>query len=363
MEQKDIVVSIIIPIYNGSRYLDRCIKAIMQEYQEGIEILLVDDGSVDDSLDKCVWWSTKFKCINVFHHDNHGVSYTRNRGIKESHGRYIWFVDVDDVILADSIKSILKLIREQYPDIILFGYRSKLARKQLNEFDTNPLKEGRYYIEQIIRELFWDLYRKNLIHNIGNKVYCKELILKNEIQFDESISIYEDATFCVQAMRASREMCVCAKAWYCYNLEDNLNSLNHIYRKNFFWGITQLYENISILFENLEESFYTNYLNSVLAAIKNEFRRKKYKYKNFCSFIREIMRNDNVQKALEMVTIDSMTDGIWWRLLKRRYAQCYLILKIENASNKVVASRLMNEVFDISYCVYKKVTYWYQGRR
>ena len=108
MEQKDIVVSIIIPIYNGSRYLDRCIKAIMQEYQEGIEILLVDDGSVDDSLDKCVWWSTKFKCINVFHHDNHGVSYTRNRGIKESHGRYIWFVDVDDVILADSIKSILK---------------------------------------------------------------------------------------------------------------------------------------------------------------------------------------------------------------------------------------------------------------
>lgn len=54
MEQKDIVVSIIIPIYNGSRYLDRCIKAIMQEYQEGIEILLVDDGSVDDSLDKCV---------------------------------------------------------------------------------------------------------------------------------------------------------------------------------------------------------------------------------------------------------------------------------------------------------------------
>ena len=87
-------LSIVIPVYNAERYIEECLASILPEMNEGMELLLIDDGSTDSSYQLIQKY--KSENIRVFHHENQGVSYTRNVGIMEARGDYIQFVDADD---------------------------------------------------------------------------------------------------------------------------------------------------------------------------------------------------------------------------------------------------------------------------
>ncbi len=348
------ILSIIIPVYNGENYIDRCVSAIIREYCPKVELLLVDDGSEDSSLKKCNSWHSAYKWIRVLHHENHGVSYTRNKGMREARGKYIWFVDVDDIILQDSIKLIVKIVENEEPDILLFGYRSKLARKQLNNFDTNPSKQGRYLIEKDISDLFWELLGKNLIHNIGNKVYSAEILQRNNVKFDEGLAIYEDALFCVNAMKNAKSLSIYSCAWYCYNLEENSQSLNHIYRKNYFIGVSFLYENIAQLLKTRDKQYYTRFLGSVINVIENEFRQKGYRYFEFREFVLHILTERNVREALEQINLGIELDKRLQLLLNKKYCKCYFLFKYEYKKKKIFESKIVGDIFDLVYYVYKK---------
>ena len=107
-------VSIIVPVYNTEDYLDDCIKSIInQSYGfENIELVLVNDGSKDRSLEICNKYKEKYSNIKVITKENSGVSDTRNLGFKESTGKYIMFLDADDLINKDSIKYLSKFLDE-----------------------------------------------------------------------------------------------------------------------------------------------------------------------------------------------------------------------------------------------------------
>lgn len=351
---ENVILSIVIPIYNGEKYLDRCVKAIVEEHRPEVELLLLDDGSQDDSWNCCKRWRSVYQWIRVFHHTNHGVSYTRNRGIQEAKGKYIWFVDVDDVIISGGITSVIENIHKERADIILFGYKSKLARKQLNEFDTNPPIQGQFIIREDIEGIFWELFCRNLIHNIGNKVYLREMLVRGQILFDERLAIYEDAMFCVKALQASESLSVYAQTWYCYNLEENMQSLNHIYRTNYFIGVLMLYENISGLLGKTDTVFYRKFLSSALDVIGNEFRRKGFCYADFKRFAQKVLSNDKVRYALEQVDEETLAKR-WKRMRDGKYYGCFILFKAEYVKGRVMGSTMTGNLFDSVYCIYKRL--------
>lgn len=110
-------VSIVVPVYNSEQYINRCIDSLLCQDYPNIEIVIVDDGSIDNSLNICKQYEAKNKNIRVFHFDNGGLSFARNQGIKKSSGEYIMFVDSDDSISNNLVSSLYNALINSDSDV------------------------------------------------------------------------------------------------------------------------------------------------------------------------------------------------------------------------------------------------------
>ena len=112
-------VSIIIPVYNVEKYLQRCIESVLQQTYKDIEVVLVDDGSTDNSGNNCDLWSEKDKRIKVIHKVNGGLSSARNAGCRVATGDYILFLDSDDYLSSDCVSKLIKMCEITVSDIAI----------------------------------------------------------------------------------------------------------------------------------------------------------------------------------------------------------------------------------------------------
>ena len=114
-------VSIVVPVYNTGDKLIRCLDSILSQTHRNLQIILVDDGSKDDSLSLCRKYAAEDGRILVMSHENHGVSYTRNRGIRAADGDYLMFLDADDSVAPDWVEQYLKAAEAENADIVVGG--------------------------------------------------------------------------------------------------------------------------------------------------------------------------------------------------------------------------------------------------
>ena len=122
MEKSLQKVSIIVPVYNGAKKLPRCLDSILGQTYENIEVILINDGSQDDSEKICREFAKKDSRIRVISKENEGVSATRNRGIEEAAGTYIQFTDCDDYLEKDYIENMVHAMELQDADLVIAGY-------------------------------------------------------------------------------------------------------------------------------------------------------------------------------------------------------------------------------------------------
>ena len=108
------LVSVIVPVYNSTAYLKRCVDAILSQTYSDLEVLLIDDGSKDDSLKICREYEKNDPRVRAFHKENGGSSSARNVGIKEAKGEYICFCDSDDYYEKDIVENLMKVFKELY---------------------------------------------------------------------------------------------------------------------------------------------------------------------------------------------------------------------------------------------------------
>lgn len=183
------LVSIIVPVYNASNYLDTCIKSIIEQTYSFLDIILVDDCSSDQSLSICQMWENRDKRIRVIQHENNkGVSAARNTGLELAKGNYISFVDSDDWIDKTFIEKLVDAIENC--DIVACGYE-KVYEKLQHKFLIN--ESGNLEREKFVFHTICD----NKIGSYAcNKLFRYELI--ENIQFDESLIIGEDLDFVIQ---------------------------------------------------------------------------------------------------------------------------------------------------------------------
>lgn len=222
----NIILSIVIPVYNVEKYLEKCINQIIKQNIHDIEIILVDDGSTDNSGKICDEYSKKYKEIKSYHKENGGASDARNFGIKKAKGEYIWFIDSDDTIEDNCIKKIKKIFLEEKPEIIIC--QSKIIHKngKIEDECKYTIKKGMYTSSQ-----FMNIMKKNpksIIFCPQYYIVKRDFLEKYKIYFRKGI-IYEDELWIPQLLLKSN------KIFY-----SNLNIYFHLMREESVMHSTKL---------------------------------------------------------------------------------------------------------------------------
>lgn len=269
------LVSIIVPIYNAEKYLKECIESILNQTYKNIQIILVNDGSTDKSLEICKNFASVYSKIIIINQINAGVSAARNHGIEFAEGEYIGFVDSDDYINTNMIKSLLNSIVIYNADAcVLMNHTIKpVSRKILNCTKLDNC--------EAIRELFLLRFPSS----VWAYLYKKEII-KN-VRLNDSIHFFEDFEFNYRVLTNVKSVALCYDNFYFYRAHDlstNNQSINN--KKMTCLEIFDLHkENIHKLDCNLVNYsifFRSHFLISVIMSIlkANDIDRKYTKTVN-----------------------------------------------------------------------------------
>lgn len=178
------ILSVIVPVYNVAPYLERCIKSIINQSYQNLEIILIDDGSTDNSGTICDAWAEKDERIMVIHKKNGGLSDARNVGLKVASGAYITFVDSDDWLNLNMYEKLMKIGMAQNCDIVMCNFQ-KISDENSISICNNDYKIEFYDTISALKALITEQIQQV----VWNKIYKKELL--NGIYF-ESGRFHED---------------------------------------------------------------------------------------------------------------------------------------------------------------------------
>lgn len=216
MLNDNLLVSVIVPIYKVEKYIDRCIKSIVNQTYHNIEIILVDDGSPDNCPTICNNWEKKDSRIKVIHKLNGGLSDARNLGLNMANGAYISFVDSDDFVAPDFIETMITDIKNYNAQIACIGYLEFQDTKDIiTETNENTITEYDHF--NAIKELFSS---DTFCNYAWNKLYLKELF--NNITFPIGKKMEDLGTTYLLMEKCERITYNTKKLYYYYQRNDSL---------------------------------------------------------------------------------------------------------------------------------------------
>lgn len=210
------LVSIIVPIYNVEKYLEKCVCSILNQDYNNLEVILVNDGSTDKSLEICERLQKKDNRIKIINQKNLGVSAARNNGFYYSKGDYICFIDSDDIIEIDMVSTLVKLLQENECEVANCNIHIIEKDKTERNFYTN--KNIKIYNSSELKKYF--LLGK-VSHACWDKMYKREVLEKVNFVLN---STSEDRYFCWQLYKTINKMVVTSKVGYHY-IRKNENSI------------------------------------------------------------------------------------------------------------------------------------------
>lgn len=201
------MISVIVPVYNVEKYLERCVKSIVAQTYKDLEILLIDDGSTDKSGKMCNDFQQTDSRIKAFHKQNGGLSDARNYGIEHSAGEFISFVDSDDYIDEKMLETLHRLITENDADLAVcsamdvFEGKEVTQVKEIKEFNLNKVESYKYML------------RGDGIPSACNKLYKRQTV--GDVRFPVG-KLYEDGFFTPQILKKVEKTAVTSKPMYYY---------------------------------------------------------------------------------------------------------------------------------------------------
>ena len=324
-------LSIIIPVYNAEKYLNKCIDSILNQSFKDFELLLIDDGSKDLSGKICDKYAEVDERVKVFHIQNGGPAKARNLGIKYATGIYIEIVDADDELIPEALENLYVLTKNN-PDSIIADSQIITADEKVKNIISIE-KNNQINVEEYLKNL--NTVRKaTLLHYIWNKWYKRELICENRIIFDENERLGEDFLFNCEIIDKADRVWGTDILLYKYYKRDK-GSLSGKYienelsrRRKMDSTFLQLYEN-----KKIKEECYnliSRMIGSItLASIQgvfmpgspNNLKEKKLYVQDFLNseylnYINVYSQNKGLTKSEKIAAI----------LLKNKWIYLYLIL-------------------------------------
>lgn len=220
--------SVIVPVYNVEKYIDECIQSIINQTYQEFELILIDDGSTDKSLQICMKYAEKDKRVKVFHQENSGPSVARNKGIKNAKGQYLIFVDGDDFFINQhDLQNIYRIISKEEKDCYLAPIKYYIDNK-LSEHE-------KFRIDKFLacENIYKELVQSNQFSvSPCLKILKKDLVLKYKIFFMEGI-LCEDVVWSLHLFRHAFTIGYIPFAYYAYRQNVNNSITNRNYEKIF----------------------------------------------------------------------------------------------------------------------------------
>lgn len=239
-------ISFIIPVYNVEKYLEDCIESILKQMTSECEIILIDDGSSDNSGEICDIYSKKQNGIKVYHKKNGGVSSARNLGIEKATGKYIAFVDADDIISECAVESLLSWVKDTdvdmcfldavklYPDLKEEPLDEPLDRRHIYKKDTG------YVIKYLSTK---GKYRGSSC----SKLFKYEFLINNNLRFPCNVAHAEDLTFVRDCILEAQSFDYLPIPYYKYRQNREGSCTNSIGDKSFFELAKFIDDSVNIL--------------------------------------------------------------------------------------------------------------------
>ena len=219
------LVSIVVPIYNTAKYLPACLDSIINQTYQNLEIILVDDGSTDNSYQIAKDYAKKDSRIKLIHQKNAGQSAARNAGLTKSTGNFIGFIDSDDEVKPNFIKSLLELYTNNISIAVCGHQYKRLDKGTSKNLYQSPLRPRRQHETQksYILQL---LTRDGRMYSCNNKLFCSSPIQKYSLHFDKKLQFAEDTKFVLEYCKhAKGEIAYTPAPLYVYNFGTDTSTI------------------------------------------------------------------------------------------------------------------------------------------
>lgn len=282
MENK-VKVSVIIPVYNTEKYVEKCINSVLNQTLKEIEVIIINDGSTDNSLEIINKFSVDER-IKIISRENKGASKTRNEGLNLSKGKYLYYLDSDDYLEGnDALESLYKKCEDENLDIVIFDYY-KVEGNSKKYITTIQEKECINKVKNIY----------NMIDFNGCSIWCKmikkELYLKNGIKFLEEIFLSEDWNISIKLASKAKKIGKIDKAFYNY-IQHNMQGTKNI---DIARSLKEEYKSSLDLINFLSNDKENNkYIKAIKLKLYYNYLKKRYKNLEYYKILKEnFMKED-----------------------------------------------------------------------
>lgn len=250
---KDIehLISVIVPIYNVEKYVKKCIESIINQTYRNIEIILVDDGSIDKSGEICDEYSFRDNRIKVLHQRNRGPAAARKEGVLLATGKYIGYVDGDDWIEPDMYKNLLDYACRYDVDVVESGVIDSWNDEEKKR--TSYLDEGCYkgidFIEKVEPRLLYagTFFEYGITPYMWSKLFLKEKIMKYQLLEGKTNIMHDDVMVSLPCIAASKKLYITHDCYYHYRVR--YDSLKRSTRKNEVANLVNCYSDFFVRFK------------------------------------------------------------------------------------------------------------------
>lgn len=247
---KKVGVSVVVPVYNAEPYLDRCIKSLINQTYKNLEIILVDDGSTDGSLELCRQYEKIDKRITTIHQENSGQNAARKTGLFYSHGECVSFIDSDDWIESNMYESLLQIYMEYECDLITSGMYMDSANRNKSSKRYDTLEQGLYtdLEKDVFPVMLYDFneQRAAIDGHLVNKIFKIEKMRDVLEKIEERITVAEDSLALYMYCLSCNSIYVSRDCFYHYDMREGTSSNT---------GDVKLLYNTYVVYQNFMKVF------------------------------------------------------------------------------------------------------------
>ncbi len=290
-------VSVIVPVYNVSEYLEECLDSLLAQTmnKEEMEILLINDGSTDNSFDICKQYAERDSVFKLFTKENEGLSATRNFGIKHAQGRYMMYIDSDDKFTPETVKEVTSFFDKHYEEVDLVTYLDQ-------PYKFGEKMKPHYRYKYLPKSGVYDLNAYPYISQTRVNICVKNM--EENFYFDTTPGFrLEDQEYCSKVLKRTQKIGYCDKGEYQYNRSNDGSIVsNYFYAYYIFESSLAYFERLFDEFEDIVPKYYQAMFMNDLQWKHNDNKLYPYHYSNE-DFDKAMTRIKNMLKRVDVDTI------------------------------------------------------------
>lgn len=332
------LVSIIIPVYNCEKYLDKCIESVVRQTYKNIEIILINDGSEDKSGQICDYYAENDRRIVVKHKKNEGAAIARNLGISISKGEYISFIDSDDWVEEDYIKFLLKNILSFKSDLVVCNYKEVyISEENIKVQEKSTVSSELIYVNKGINRKF---FTDGFIHPCWGKLYKSKIIKNKNIEFMQ-LKLSEDTVFNLDYLKYCKKVYLLERQLYFYAHYEGYKSVTSIAYKDIFNNYLIVHEKLieyinkykkDICKSIVYNTMYPQYYNAFIKILMCKNLKKKERYK----ILNNALNNKKILDSFKTEQKNKYLKLINRLIICRKYFILKIIYMYINIKNNVI---------------------------